>query len=227
MAKQKEKETALTLRAQGSGIKEIARTLHVSPATASYWCRDIVLTAPQQQALAARSKRASARGLLAYSELKRNARFLRIESAKQTGAKSVGELSKRDITMIGYGLYWGEGYKRGSEEFGFTNSDPDMLRFYCRWLRTVFNVDTSQLIVRISINSSHKNRDVELKRYWSRTLGLKNSQFTKTSFIKSTSRKQYTNHTEHFGTLRIKVRGGTGQRREVLGALEHIKQKID
>ena len=65
--------------------------------------------------------------------------------------KIIGTLSNRDILMIGLGLYWGEGYKYENGELGFTNSNPQMIRFYFKWLE-LWKVEKSSLIFRLTIN---------------------------------------------------------------------------
>ena len=222
MAKQKEREIAELLRNKGTSISDIASKLKVSKSTVSTWCKDIVLTEQAIESIARTSKSKSTTSLLRYTETLRAKRQSNIVISSEVGRKKVGTLSKRDIYCIGLGLYWGEGYKRGSQEFGFTNSDSRMIKFYILWLQTTFKVNSNDLIARISINSSQHSRSEELEKYWSRSTGISRSQFTKISFLKSQSKKIYTNNADYFGTLRIKVRRGTTMRREVLGAIAEI-----
>ena len=226
MAKQKEKEAALKLRQDGMSIKDIAQRLSVSKSTVSYWCRDIQLDEKTIKNLAEKSKKSGVEAFLKIAENKRLKRLQDTEDAQKAGVEALGKLSKRDIFCIGLGLYWGEGYKKGNQEFGFSNSDPVMIAFYILWLKTVFNIERDQLTLRVSINHAHINRITVVENYWSDTTGIPLAQFTKTSLIKTASQKIYTNTEDHFGTLRIKVQKGTQMRREVLGMLSGIKQQI-
>jgi predicted transcriptional regulator len=223
MTKQRERELAQNLRQKGTSISDISHKLKVSKSTVSTWCKDIVLTPPQAVEVIARtSESKSTRSLLLYTESLRAKRQENITITTEAGKKKLGSLSKRDIYCIGLGLYWGEGYKRGSQEFGFTNSDARMITFYLLWLRTVFKVVPKDLILRVSINMSHATRLPEVENFWSRITGIPLSQFTKSSLIKTQSKKVYKKDSEYYGTLRIKVRRGTTMRREVLGAIEGI-----
>lgn len=224
MAKIREKEKAVVLRHKGFGIKEIARQLAVSKSTVSYWCRDIPLSLQQINTLQKRSGAHALTALLKASERKRSHRLAQTVIENATGKKDVGQITSRDYLMVGLGLYWGEGYKRGSEELGFTNSDPQMILFFIRFLRIVYHIDIDRLIARISINNLHKNRASDVLSYWSQLTTIPFSQFTKTSFIKTQSKKQYKNHANHYGTLRIKVRRGSSLRRRILGSLETLKE---
>lgn len=222
MAKQKEREKALLQRQKGVSISDIAASLQVSKSTVSTWCKDVALSPEAIETIARTSKSKSTKSLLRYTESLRAKRQKNIIQSYKVGKNKIGQLSERDIYCIGLGLYWGEGYKRGSQEFGFTNSDPNMIRFYLVWLQTVFGIRVPELIARVSINASHAPRTPEVEKYWSRITSIPSSQFTKISLIKTVSKKIYTNNKSYYGTLRIKVRKGTTMRREVIGAIEGI-----
>ncbi len=223
MRKEKEHKNAILLRQQGYSLNEIATKLKISKSTASLWLRSVPLDKNAKSRLQQRTKVNSLAGLLSYSQRLRDSKNEQIKSDESSGKSLLGKVSDRDIFCIGLGLYWGEGYKRGSQEFGFTNSDPIMIQFYILWLDKVFAVKKKDLILRISINNSHQSRKSEVERYWVRTTGIPFSQFTKTSFIKSISSKTYLNHDGHMGTLRVKVKSGTRMRRKVIGAIKSLK----
>jgi uncharacterized protein YjcR len=222
MAKFKEKEQAITMRELGMSIGEIAKKVSVSKSTVSGWCRDITLSDVAISRISKNGREKSVAGLMRYSESVRQKRISATEVSTQKGAEALGRLSDRDIYCIGLGLYWGEGYKQGSQEFGFTNSDSHMISFYIRWLKTVFNIKDADLILRVSINQLHKQRIEEVEAFWSGHTSVPRCQFTKPSFVKTLSKKVYKNQSTHMGTLRIKVRRGTVLRREVLGAIKSI-----
>jgi hypothetical protein len=225
MAKFKEKNEATFLRKKGYSISDISKKLEVSKSTVSVWCRDIILQERAILDIAKRSERKSTAGLLRYSEFVRSRRQQEATASQLKGKKYLGKLSQRDIYCIGLGIYWGEGYKKGSQEFGFTNSDPSMVKFYIHWLEAVFDIKKEDLILRVSINEFHKNRIREVEKFWSKLTQVPIDQFTKISLIKTTSKKVYPDSV-HMGTLRIKVRKGTNLRREVLGSLSGIVEQI-
>lgn len=216
------KEKALRMRKSGESIAVIASSLEIPKATVSYWCRDVMLSVQQMRILQEKSKRAGVLASLRLSERARLRRLSAMRTYTAKGAHDVGALSRRDLFMVGLGLYWGEGYKKGSQEFGFSNSDPTMVRTYIAWLESVFGIDKKDLILRVSINNIHAKRETHVLCFWERLLGVPRIQFTKTSFIKSQSRKVFKNSTKHYGTLRIKVRRGAALRVRVLGAIAHI-----
>ena len=217
------KEKALLLRKKGMSLNEIVKKLGANKSTVSHWCRDIRLSKLQQKRLYERSSIKSLGALLRASEHKREIRINKVRELGQEGRSAVGHLSHRDKFIAGLALYWSEGYKHKGEEIGFTNSDPKMILFFIRWLADSYGIGKDRLILRVSINGSHASRAEEVERYWSKITRVPLCQFTKTSLIKAISKKEYANHTIHYGTLRVKVRNGTDLRRKILGSIEQLK----
>lgn len=225
MSKQTKHDEALILRKKGHSINSIANILSVSRGSVSFWCKDIKLTEKQIQQIAEKSNHHATLSLLKSSEKQRQTRQKNIKEMTLLGIKEVGLLSLRDIHMVGLGLYWGEGYKKGNQELGFTNSDPVMINFYIHWLKQVYHIEKNNLILRVSINKLHESRIHLVIKYWSELTKIPISQFTKTSLINTTSKKVYQNSSIHYGTLRVKVRKGTELRRKILGSLSALKIK--
>ena len=220
------REKAQKLRENGESISRIATQLKASKSTVSYWCRDIALTKEQLSRLAKRQERAGALGRLRSAEKKRAARQRAVNFERERGAAAIGSLNQRDIFMVGVALYWGEGCKSGNEECGLTNSNPDIIRTFILWLQQIYKIPLADLILRVSINETHRNRIRQIERYWSRVTGVPQSQFTKPSFIHARARKVYAHPEQHFGTLRIKVRRATALRRRIQGSIERIARLI-
>lgn len=226
MAHQCNKEHAQILRKAGRSINEIVNALGAKKSTVSYWCRDIALTQAQIMRLAHKQDKRGAIGRLRAAEAKRALRLQNIAHAQRLGESDVGVLSQRDVYMLGLALYWGEGYKKGNEECGITNSDPAIVLLFIRWLKQVTGLDTSALILRVSLNQSHQNRIREVEEYWSQVTKIPREQFTRASIIKTKSKKEFQRPEQHFGTLRVKVRRGTALRRRILGSIKYIQQQI-
>jgi hypothetical protein len=218
------KETALKLRQNGVSLGDIAKKFGVSKSTASFWCKDIILTKAAIKRIKTLGNTKSVQGLLRYSEFKRKERMERNILQRKEGIVILGTLSDRDILMIGLGLYWGEGYKYENCELGFTNSNPDMIRFYFKWLE-LWNVKKDALIFRLTINEFFKKEENNIKNFWINFLGVKKKQFSKTTFIKTKLKKASLKNKEKYkGILRVKVRRGTYLRNKILGAIEHISK---
>ena len=220
-----EKLKAESLRHQGMSIKEIARTVGVSPSTASRWCSNIVLSINQQSALDKKQREAGARALAPW--IRRNKELKQDDIKKQNalGRRDVGQLTKRDSLMLGLGLYWGGGYKRGSQEWGFTNSDPRIIRAILAWLSECYDIPTARIIARLTINERYKSQTERLMEWWVHETGVPPSQFGKPTFISGYDRSKLGGST-YQGTLRIKVRRGTSLRRRILASIAEVSDQI-
>lgn len=226
MAKILLKEKARALREKGFSIGEVAQKLNQPKSTVSYWCKNITLTKKQIQDIERRHKINSIAVLLTASEKQRKNRLQQEKAIAISAKENIGKISNRDLLMLGIGLYWGEGYKYEHSEFGFTNSDPKMITSYITWLNRVYGVEKKRCICRVSINNVHNHRLSEIEKYWQKVTGIPASQFSKSSIIKSVSKKTFSDTNSYFGTLRIKVRNGSELRHRVLSSIEAIKEQL-
>lgn len=223
MAKIAEMEKVQDLRQRGFSLQKIANLTKNSKSTISYWCKNIFLSHRQLKKLQNKRKTAGSKALFDYSERKRNERFLQTEIASKKGKDDVDKINRRDLFIIGLALYWGEGYKKGNDELGFTNSDPFIIKFIMKWFREIYFINDKDFILRVSINSAHRKRVTDIISFWSKIARINKSQFTKSSFIFTSSKKTYKNNKKYFGTLRIKVRRGTELRRRIIGSLKALE----
>ncbi len=104
------------------------------------------------------------------------AKLRQIAELDAAGRARVGTLSDGAFFAAGIALYAGEGSKtEGSVRFA--NSDPNMMRLFCAWLRRYFDVDESRLRVRVYL---HQGLDLDAaEAHWSNVTGVPRSQFVK------------------------------------------------
>ena len=216
------REKAHLLRKKGISIGEVAKLLNLNKSTVSYWCRDIQLTKLQKRKLLEKQRKAGIKALLLNAERKRDSRILETQKLQLVGKNEVGKITKRDVFIAGLALYWGEGYKKSNNELGFVNTDPKMISFFIHWLKDVYKIEKKDLILRVSINISHKKREGEILKYWSSYLKIPIAQFSKSSFIKTKRKKEYPNKTQYVGTLRVKVRRATRLKRKIMGSIQSL-----
>lgn len=213
------------LRHQGKSIKEIARTLCVSQSTVSRWCADIILSLEQQSELDKKRREAGAKALAPWIRRNRELKQSDIKIQNQLGRRDVGQTAKRDLLIFGLGLYWGEGYKRGSQEWGFTNSDSKIIRVILVWLKKCYGVPVKNIIARLTINLRYKTQTERLVNIWARETGIPRAQFGKPTFIHGYNGSKL-NESTYRGTLRIKVRRGTSLRRRILASIAEIDNQM-
>lgn len=223
--KRAEKLEAESLRHQGESIKEIARKIGVSQSTVSRWCSDIILSSEQQSILDKKRREAGAKALAPWIRRNRKLKQSDIKIQNRLGRRDVGQTTNRDLFMLGLGLYWGEGYKRGSQEWGFTNSDPQIIRAALTWLNKCYDVPVKNIIARLTINLRYKFETERLINMWARETGILHSQFGKPTFIRGYDSSKLKANT-YRGTLRIKARRGTSLRRRILASIAEVDDQI-
>jgi len=216
---------AESLRHQGKSIKEIARVLDVSQSTTSRWCADIVLSPEHRDGLDKKRREAGAKALAPWIRRNRELKQSDIKIQDQLGRQDIGHIVRRDLFMLGLGLYWGEGYKRGSQEWGFTNSDPKIIRAALAWLDKCYDVPIKNIIARLTINTRYKNQTERLTNMWARETSIPHSQFGKPTFIQGYNGSKLEAST-YRGTLRIKARRGTSLRRRILASIAEIDDQM-
>lgn len=161
--KVKEQEQARVLRAQNRTLAEIAATLGVSKSSVSLWVRDVPFTPSLRL-----------RGPHRRPHPAHQAKIRQIEELNREGRERIGTLSDRELLVSGVALYAGEGAK-GDGALQFANTDWRMIRFFCNWLRHLFDVDESRLRVRVYL---HHGLDLEAaEAFWSGLTGVPRSQF--------------------------------------------------
>ncbi len=226
MAKSRERLLARGLRRKGESIREIAQKVNIARSTVSLWCRDVVLTHDQLEALVERDKLGGARGRVVAAELSKNRKNERVSFNKNVGFERVGKISNRELFLIGIALYWAEGSKGvRSERFVFVNSDPKMIMIMIRWLRECLHISDEDIICRVGINEIHQERIVEVEKHWSEITGIPLQQFKRASFKKVSNKKVYENFTEHYGTLDLLVKKSTKLFYELLGSIAGISEE--
>ena len=216
---------AESLRRQGLSIKEIAQRVGVSQGSVSRWCSGISLTSYQRDKLDEKRRSAGMKALAPWIHKNRQSKQDDIRKRDQQGRKDIGRMTGRDLLILGLGLYWGEGYKRGSQECGFTNSDPKILRTILAWLEKCYDIPVENIIARLTINERYKDEAGRLVNQWARETDIPLSQFGRPTFIRGYSGSKLDART-YRGTLRIKVRRGTSLRRRILASIAEAGNQI-
>jgi hypothetical protein len=146
-------------------MKQIAARLGVSPGSVHLWTRDIAIS-PEH---AARNlERARANFSATWSELNR---------ARRRAAQLEGRAHAREadpLHLAGCMLYWGEGHKsRGSVRL--TNSDPNLLAFFKRFLTECLAVEAERLTVSFHVYLGNGLTLRQIEDHWLEVLDLPRS----------------------------------------------------
>lgn len=145
---------ARELRLQGWTYDRIEAELGCSRSSVSLWVRD--LPKPERKRTPEEASSIARRGWEAKLRIRDEER----QRTKQTARRAVGDLSPRELFLVGVGLYWAEGSKdkpyERRESVTFVNSDPGMVEVYLAWLDLI-GIERGRLRFSVMI---HENADV-------------------------------------------------------------------
>ncbi len=219
------KINAQELRRNGYSLGEICDELHISKSTASLWCSGIILSKKQATSLAKRAQIKNYKGALlgALTNKRKSESIKYSESIK--AQEFIGNLSKREINLIGTALYWAEGHKTGTT-FGVVNSDSLVILLVMKWLEDQFHTTKSDYCPRLFINTIYKNREGDIKRYWSKQTGIPLIQFRKTIFLESKLKKFFNTSKTYTGVMHLRTKASSKTLYRTLAQIECIKSQI-
>jgi hypothetical protein len=188
-------------REHGLSVREITRVLGVSKSSISLWVRDIELT-PEQVARLTNRNPAYNHRLNGAATLRRRARARReaFQAEGREAARRMGSLH-----MAGCMLYWAEG-SRGRNAIHFVNSDPAMVAFFARFLRSCFGVPDEKMRIRCNLFADHLEKQRAIEQYWLDLLGLPRSCLCKSAVnVYSKYSKKKRRNKLPYGTCRLAV----------------------
>ncbi|MEV5102707.1 hypothetical protein ACFQ7G_04560 [Streptomyces massasporeus] len=224
-AKDDLREKARELRLRGWTYDQIEVELGCSKSSISLWVRD--LPKPERRDPTEQAKLAARRRWeheLAVRDEER-------QQTKKASKRAIGELSSRELFLAGVVLYWAEGAKdkaysrQRRENLQFINSDPNVIRFYLRWLESL-EVERERLRFRLYI---HESADVEeAEAYWADLVGVDAGTLQGTTLKKHNPKTVRKNVGDSYrGCLAIYVARSADLYRRVEGAWYGIVEGAD
>lgn len=188
----------------------------VAPSSVSLWVRDIELTPQQHESLRQRNP--------AYNNQLRGAsRNAERGRERRLAAQAIGRSAIRNgepLYIAGVMLYWAEGDKSSRNAARITNSDPEVLRLFMRFLRECLSARDDQMAVTCNLFADHFDRQRDIEQFWLDTLALPRSRLCK-SFVNRYSKYSQKKRTNKlpYGTTRLVVYS-TSVVQEIFGAIQ-------
>ncbi|MGW2815463.1 hypothetical protein [Streptomyces sp. NPDC001415] len=213
-AKDDLRDRARELRSQGMTYDQIQVELGCSKSSISLWVRD--LPKPDRTRTPEEASAIARRGWEATLQRREEER----QRTKQDSAGDIGELSNRELYLVGVALYWAEGAKDKPwdrrESLKFINSDPNVIRLYLKWL-ALQGVAPERLRLCVNI---HESADMEeATRFWAELTGLGPASFNKPVLKRHNPKTRRKNTGEAYrGCLAIYVRDSVDLYRRMEGA---------
>jgi hypothetical protein len=208
------REAARALRTRGASLRSISAAVGAAPSTVSLWVRDLPLPEAARAGLEAadpvRGRRRT--GQLAWSRLTRAARL----DAQADGRRRARE--RDPLHAAGCMLFWAEGSKRRGT-VTFTNADPEMVRFFLRFVRECYGATAAQ--TRLSVNCHLGNGLTlqEIEAWWLARLGLPRSCLLKAAVNRPSRASRGVRRPLVHGTARLVVHS-TAIAQSIYGAIQ-------
>ena len=165
-----ERGASRVLRTDGMPIKRIARALGVSPSSVHAWTRDIALTAEQRE-----HNLRGPRGPVNPDVIAARAAAWQLRNREKRKAyqKEGRERARSSdpLYLAGCMLYWAEGSK-SRNDVRLTNSDPDLVKLFCRFLTESLSVPTAGITLRLNVYLNNGLAIEEIEAYWLELLDL-------------------------------------------------------
>lgn len=215
-AKDDVRAQARELRGQGLDYEEIATALGVSKSSISLWIRDM----PRPAGLSYEEcRQRAAEGVRRYWAAERQVNEAKRTAARAAAEAEIGILTEREVIIAGAIAYWCEGSKnkpeRRADRVVFINSDPDLIRFFLRFIEAA-GTSRDDAIFRVYI---HESADVAAaQQFWLEVSGASPDQF-RTPVLKHHNPKTVRKNVgeNYHGCLRIDVRRSSGLYRKIQG----------
>ncbi len=181
MAHKELKTKAIAMRKKGMSYSQILEQVPVSKSTLSVWLEDYPLSPAQLRLV----RDINPRRIEAFRATMKIKREERVATQKRRVVADIRTMSKRELFISGFFLFWGEGAKTRKSEISLANTDPAMIRFFIQWL---VSIGADKTKIRFTL---HLYRDMDVKKemlFWSRTLGVSRASFYKPYIKESTSK---------------------------------------
>ncbi len=217
------RERAIKLRKQGYSYGMIGKELGLAKSTLSNWLHRIPHT-PNKEVL-----RRIGEARMKMAATKRKKMFDNIREMEKLARKDLGKLTKRDLFLLGIGLYLGDGDK-GHENTRFVNSDPEIIKVAMKWFREVCGFKTKNFGPCV-----HSYPDIDTRKtvtYWSNLINVPKEQFIKTQVDRRTGKSNKKNRKLPYGTIHLQINScgdkklGRSFHRRIMGWIKVVKEQV-
>jgi transcriptional regulator with XRE-family HTH domain len=185
------------LREKGYSYNLISEKTGISKSTLSGWLARVPYT-PNKETLNRIGKARTAAGLH-----KHQIKISSINKATLEAKKELGSINKRDLFMLGLGIYIGEGIKFG-DMVRISNSDPKIIKLSIKWFKEVCGLTDENFVVRLHLYPD--NNVSESISYWSKEINIPIKQFQKSSIDIRQGKKSIKKGKLPYGTAHLVVK---------------------
>lgn len=191
------------LRKKGTSLNKISELLSIPKSTIFVYLKDIIV--PEDVLKQSLSIGGSTK-----------VKMLKEKEALVYAKNMLSSLSLKEKVLVLVSLYWAEGSK---QDFGLSNTDPNLIAVYLQTLREVFGVKDSEL--RISIRIYEDLDKEKCLQFWSKIVNIPKEKFVNVNILpgKKKGKLQY-------GMCRVRVSKGEKLLKRVKAMYSILAEKI-
>jgi len=193
------KSEATKLRRAGYPYSFISNKTKVPKSTLSGWLKGIEYQPNSYFLRKIRNAR------IKTAKVKKEKRILEKAKIYNKAKKELGSLTNRELKIVGAALYWGEGRKHDGM-VGLVNSDPEMIKFFIKWLKEICNVP--QKNIRVGIHLYPDSNVKYIIKFWLDTTGIPKKQFLSLQIDRRKNKKLRKKGKLPYGTAHVYVYSG-------------------
>ena len=191
------REEVFKLRKEGHSYNHISQRTGVSKSTLSGWLFNVPYT-PNKITIDRINK-----ARVTSNKVKTKIKIESIERAGKEAKKEVGEITKRDLFMLGIGIYIGEGAKT-NDIVRIINADPKIIKLAVKWFEEVCNLPRENFRIKLHV---YPDNDLEqCIKFWSNASGIPSKQFQKTYIDIRKDKKMFKRGKLPYGTAHLSIR---------------------
>lgn len=208
----KDYQKALDLRLQGKTYGEIRKLFDIPKSTLSVWFKKLSLSVSAKKVLEIKRRK----GFLLLGEFnKQRTQGIEEENTAIVGeyVSKVGNLSKRELMLLGAALYWAEGYKNFGDgirnkkkvypHISFSNSDPSMIIIFLRFLKEILQISKEKVWARAMLYPGID--PTKAITYWQKVTGLPLKNFRYYIALSRASSGKRPKNLLPYGTLQLRI----------------------
>lgn len=191
------KEKVIYFRKIGYSYGMIIEKTKLPKSTLSNWLKNI----PYKPSIEVIARIGAGRTKAA--EIKHKQKINNILETKKAARKELGKLSKRDLWLLGIGLYLGEGTK-AYENIRIINSDPEIIKIAIEWFKKICGLDVKNFTLAIHL---YPDNDIEKTlNYWSQKTNIPIKQFGKTYIDRRNNKSKRNKKKLPYGTALLTIK---------------------
>jgi len=171
----------MEMRTSGMSYSEICRRARISKSTLTAWFNQDETLAEIKSMLLSKNAEISTKRLQSLNKTRGSILSAYYLQAEHEAMMEIKNKSTDPLFILGLGLYLGEGDKVSKNSFRISNSDPNLIRLFIKFLLQSCSVPIEK--IRLYLMIYEDTDPIEAIQYWKNHLGVSESNFGKPYFL--------------------------------------------